>query len=282
MKKNSTLLPALVISMFGFAQSQGPNNPAQAISLPVINGRPWTNPTNVFTANGMNAMAAPLNTSPNCVGSNCFYSAGLATANYSFTVPGTATIDGIMVEIMRMAINVSAYDSTVRILKAGVPVGPNKALLTPWASSLGYAVYGGSTDLWGTAWTPADINNINFGTYLTTYNQSTVQQPGAMVDHIRITVYYTMPVGIQESVSSDDLVWTFQPAPNQLQVNYNLGKETSGNLSITSSMGQGLFSKKINTQAGSENIGLDGLSPGVYFVTLISDTRVQTKKIIIH
>ena len=254
-----SLTTLILFSTLAFAQPAGPNNPSQAMSVPVVNGRPWTNPANVFTANSTNAMAAPLNTMPNCAGANCFYTAGLVTANYMFAIPGVATVDGIMVEVMRMSINGSVYDSTVKVLKAGMPVGQNKASLIAWGNTLGYTVYGGAADLWGTTWTPADINNTNFGTYLTAYNQSTVQQPGAMIDHIRITIYYTMPVGIQESVSSDDMVSAYQLSPTQLQVNYNLGNTSNGKIAVTNILGQNVFVKNISASSGAEKIDISGL-----------------------
>jgi hypothetical protein len=53
--------------------------------------------------------------------------------------------------------------------------------------------YGNSTDLWGTTWTPADINNTGFGAVLSVFNTRSFGAATATVDFMRITVTYTLP-----------------------------------------------------------------------------------------
>ncbi len=55
------------------------------------------------------------------------------------------------------------------------------------------ATYGSASDLWGTTWTPAEINNTNFGVSLSVLNQSGFSSRTASVDYIQITVTYTAP-----------------------------------------------------------------------------------------
>jgi hypothetical protein len=53
--------------------------------------------------------------------------------------------------------------------------------------------YGSSTDLWGTTWTPADINAAGFGAALAvTEISSRGANETAHVDHITITVHYDL------------------------------------------------------------------------------------------
>ena len=56
-------------------------------------------------------------------------------------------------------------DRGARIAKGGAFVGTDKAVGTTWSGE-SYGVYGGGDDLWGTSWTPADINDPGFGAAL--------------------------------------------------------------------------------------------------------------------
>ncbi|MBK6281838.1 MAG: hypothetical protein IPF54_03470 [Draconibacterium sp.] len=75
-------------------------------------------------------------------------------------------------------------------MKAGVPVGDNKAnTTTDWPTSETAFPYGGTSDLWGTTWTPAEINAINFGVSLVANSNN---NRTAYVDYISIAVTYTV------------------------------------------------------------------------------------------
>lgn len=80
-------------------------------------------------------------------------------------------------------------DNIVRLVKAGVVVGDNKATVTQYPSGDVVAQYGGATDLWGTTWTPAEVNASNFGVVLS----STVTAGLAKVDSIAVLVVYSLP-----------------------------------------------------------------------------------------
>ena len=114
-------------------------------------------------------------------------------------------------------------DASARIVKSDGAYGTtNKSIEGSWSVTNAYVSYGGSADLWGETWTPADINNSNFGfalnvaasgyktsNYLLATNFGFAIPAGAtingilvevkkyqsggdaFVDHIRITVYYT-------------------------------------------------------------------------------------------
>lgn len=83
-------------------------------------------------------------------------------------------------------------DHAVHLLKAGNPVGDNKANTVAWPTTDTYISYGGPADLWGTTWTVAEVNNNQFGAALS----ARVQSATARVDHMRATVYWmsTLPV----------------------------------------------------------------------------------------
>jgi hypothetical protein len=141
--------------------------------------------------------------------------------------PNNAKVsDNVYSSVMAMAV---PKDYAVKIVKADGTIGStNKADTgTNWPSSDTYKSYGASNDLWGESWTPADINDADFGavlsvTYVSLHQSyylkatnfgfsipsgSTINgilveierksyddgEGGyaAYVDHIRITVYYT-------------------------------------------------------------------------------------------
>ena len=82
-------------------------------------------------------------------------------------------------------------DLTVQLLKAGSLVGSNKASSTGWSTSKTTVGYGSSSDLWGTTWTPADLNASNFGLRFAAKNVVTgIAVVTASLDYISVTVTY--------------------------------------------------------------------------------------------
>jgi autotransporter-associated beta strand protein len=149
----------------------------------------WTNPSNSISNNGIYATCA-------IKGPGTKTSEYLKTSNYGFTIPGAATIIGITVIVGRFEDNTAngndVKDVGVNLLKAGAISGLNKAdLVTEWPkTTVTTATYGGSSDLWGTTWTPTDINLSTFGV---TLNASSDNDRTASVDYIQISVTYTVP-----------------------------------------------------------------------------------------
>ena len=80
-------------------------------------------------------------------------------------------------------------DSNVQLLKAGAPVGSNKAVATNWGFTNSTVTYGSSADLWGTTWTPADVNASNFGLRFAAKNVAAASAT-ASLDYVSITVQY--------------------------------------------------------------------------------------------
>lgn len=151
----------------------------------------WSSPGNVTASDDSRATVTKL----------AIYqdSNNLDSDNFAFSIPGDAEILGIQVDIERVSSTANAYwDSAVRLLKAGAVTGNNKAsgYGTFWPTVEATATYGGAADLWGTTWTPADINHADFGVRLRVQDQSGGSTETASVDHVQITVTY------QETASS--------------------------------------------------------------------------------
>lgn len=146
---------------------------------------PWANPNNAKASNNTYALAAGLPFNPT-------YSHYLKATNFGFAIPAGATIDGIKVQIERKPGGASQVnDYQVRIVKWDGGIGTtDRGLPGYWSTTEAYYTYGGSSDLWGETWTPARINDVDFGAALSVY----LEILGiAYVDHIRIKVYYTEP-----------------------------------------------------------------------------------------
>lgn len=204
-KINFTLLLFILCSSCLYAQTQGPNDAGVGFTSGV--GTNWSNP-GFITADDFNYATVNL-----ADGDDSRY---LRARDYGFTIPAGATINGIQVSIMRRsnsnAGNNSIDDNILRLVKSGTSVGNNYASGNDWPTSMAVANYGGPTDLWGTTWTPAEINNVNFGVALSVENESNFSNRIAYVDYIQITVYYTLPITItsfsptSSCVDSGDLI----------------------------------------------------------------------------
>ena len=163
----------------------------------------WINPGSAKTSNGSYARSGfvldLLSVSPTKY---------LVASDYQFNIPANATIQGIQVDIQQLSdgINLLAavVDDGVRIRKGGTFVGVNKASSHFWPIfTSSYHTYGGPNDLWGTTWTPADINSSSFGVGISANLTGLLMLlPSANVDHIRITVNYSLP----PTVTSTDAV----------------------------------------------------------------------------
>lgn len=152
----------------------------------------WTSLTNIFASDSSTAI-----TQISASAGTPVTSKTLKATGYGFSIPSYATILGIEVRVeRRSAANIAGVhfnDHTVQLRKSSGAIGDNKANATDWTTTMEIKTYGGPTDLWGTTWTPSEINNSEFGAHLRT--QLTVDSGSVInqqfrVDHIPITVYY--------------------------------------------------------------------------------------------
>lgn len=125
---------------------------------------------------------------------------------FNFDIPLWATIDGIIGTLTRKAsdANVITDYSVVPLKNGSVPAGSDekKDTSTWWSTSDEVKSYGSPTDLWGTTWTPSDINHIytGFGVraeFMPSYGSAT-----AYVDCMKMTVYYTDADSIKYGTTS--------------------------------------------------------------------------------
>lgn len=175
-----------------FAATEGPNSPdvgnEYAFSGGTIN---WSSENDIFSSNNNRAQAT-LNTSS--------ITEYLRATDFDFALPSGAVINGIQVGIERQA----SEDSDLRDYEVRLVTG----LTGSAATSTNYAkttsgdawqedadeieTYGGVADLWGVAWTEAQIESSTFGVILAVRNHETSgPSETAEVDHVTVTVTYT-------------------------------------------------------------------------------------------
>ena len=147
------------------------------------------------------------------------YSNYLTVQNFGFSIPTSATICEIHVEVERSASGLGVFgskvaDHSVRLLKNGAAFGADLASSAAWPGSDATATYGvgllGST--WGTGWTPSDVNNPNFGMEISSQLDAGLVSlfMSAKIDRIRITVIYDPNSTLAVSLDNFDAV----SAPN--------------------------------------------------------------------
>ena len=181
--------------------TDGPRYPGTVASLANAgsseNANAWLNPSNVGADDGTESqITAATYDSPDI-------SELLVASNFGFNLVD-ATITGITVEIDRRSIIASSgVDNRVQLAKGTTfasLVGANKATATVWPSSTAVATYGGSSDLWSTTWTEAEINASSFAVMLST--KANIANADIGVDYIRVTVTYTENLDKSGTVSA--------------------------------------------------------------------------------
>ncbi|WP_127474683.1 hypothetical protein [Sulfurivermis fontis] len=141
----------------------------------------------------------------------------LECTDFGFSIPVAATIDGISVRIERRAqVDNRMRDRDLQLIKGGTTVGSNYADTTTWfPTSDTYASYGGAADLWGTTWTPAEINAGNFGVGLRVRKDTNSGgNTRAYVDHVEITIHYTdsaVSAALLAAYQFDEFSWDGSP-----------------------------------------------------------------------
>jgi hypothetical protein len=167
----------------------GPRSTNTVVNDASTGSSAWSNPTAVDTSNDTRTTAGLDNSAGPPVQSRYLKATG-----FGFSIPAGSRIDGIRVEVERRKLvnGSSLRDAKVRIVKGGVIGSTDRSdLAAEWPTSDQYKSYGSATDLWGQTWTPADINSAGFGFAISAVGPASGNQTAA-IDHIRVTVFYTL------------------------------------------------------------------------------------------
>lgn len=145
----------------------------------------WLNPSDAQTDNELLYANA---TDPSPIPRPTHY---LFCTSPGATIPSNAVIDGINIRWDISTIGAgSTSDAEIKLVKGNVIGATNKAGAT-WTATDTPTNYGGSADLWGDTWTPAQVNATDFGWV----NAASVAGIGqiAQIDYQEATIYYHTP-----------------------------------------------------------------------------------------
>ena len=187
-------VPCFVLGLFlvganaacALTQTRTPGTAANCISVAGIGTRSWSNPSRAIASDNSRASAS-------VDGTTTRY---LQCLNYGFTIPASATINGITASVERKSSRTSnggSHDAAIRIVKGGAIGTTDRSTATIYTTSDVTEAHGSASDLWGLAWTAADINAASFGAaFAATKPLSAGNSHTISVDLIQITVDYTV------------------------------------------------------------------------------------------
>ena len=182
--ERSLLIASVILVMLGGShQSQVAAAPmaASAANFGTVSSQyEWNSPSN---ANGTNDNVC---TDTNSDGNY------LLLTQYAFAIPVGSTITGILVE-PKIGMAAAGPSYSLTLLKSGANAGNTKNVLpanTNLCTGTTFVSAGGNGDLWGTTWTPGEINNSGFGVRVVANNGDVLN---SLVDAVRITVFYDPP-----------------------------------------------------------------------------------------
>lgn len=231
MKKNLLFLVITFLAVNIQAQSVvGPQSGSNftIVAIPGSN-QTWINPGNISASDNTYA------TFGNLVGGAGAYTDYLVATGFGFSIPGGATISGIVVEVERSDPNLRTADYRIRIVKGGTIGTTDKSGSAIYPSSDSYQAYGNAGDLWGETWTSADINASGFGVAIAAQRTSAGGTTAGQVDHIRITIFYdftVLPVNLISfnAVNNNNKVDVSWTTANEINMTgYEIQRSVDGN-----------------------------------------------------
>ncbi|MBL8849455.1 MAG: hypothetical protein JNG89_07215, partial [Planctomycetaceae bacterium] len=167
-------------------------------------------------------------------------SSTLQLTNFGFSIPTGSTITGIAVALTTTGPNSPRSGHSVKLTKNGTTVaGTTSSVTGTWAT--GSPTVGGSTNLWGTTWTPSEINSSNFGLLIQIEGRD--DSSTYRLDRAQVTVTYTgggggLPTSVSFSLGIEDVDSTSE-SNEAYSVNLsNSARSGAGTTSITTASAQ--------------------------------------------
>ena len=278
MKKIYLLVILTLVLFFGIERStnaqctlsQGPDSALNFVNDASIGTYPWSGPNAACCSDNNWTLFTYVS-----FGDISNY---LKATSFGFSIPVTATICGIEVNVERSKIANPSRDYEIKLVKNNIVTGTNHASLVNWPDNTDSVMtYGSNSDLWGATWTPAEINAAGFGAAVSTINMGNSSSI-PRVDQITVKVYYSTGTSTGNNAGVVNEVSLF---PNPSSGTFILQtSEINSNLIITNVLGEKIYETKILT--GQVEIDLSDRAKGIYFVQVSSLEGRSTKKIIIQ
>lgn len=160
-------------------------------------GVAWTNPGNAVSENATNATSA--------LTKSATTSQTLRVTGFDFSaIPVGAIITGVEVRVKRSTAGNTVNDNSVRLSLSGASIGTNLASATNYTTSLAWATYGGSNELWGTTLSESQIKDSTFGVDFSAKLSGTTSRT-VSVDAISVAVAYLPPGVYLEATDQRDI-----------------------------------------------------------------------------
>ena len=275
MLKLPLLLYAVITSTILLAQS--------ATGVPFIvnlgfNADKWqvTSPANVQYIDGKYAVSKTLKLTQ----------ANIVFRDFRFSIPSTATIQGIDVRITRKKKGANTVkDVTVAILRPineteAMGKGPNLAKPDPWTETITTALYpfpsmATDADNLVFQWTPADVNHAAFALF---FGISVGSGRGAnlLIDRIELTVKYTQGTTSYSQTSS--ITNSSSIELRQLHEKYKVSVKEEGRYVFTVRTTTGVIVQQTIINSGREvMVPIDSRFKGFYIITVEGNNQVKSQ-----
>lgn len=263
------------------AQQDGPYAPTATENQPlascaICTGALWDSTENVSAADGQFS-SVTLDPYLNCFQSTCYRSRYLTCYNFGFNIPANAVIEGVTIDVFGLPdANGAVRDCTIALRRDNLNNlwGNNMAGNSPWNVNSPQHTYGAQDDLWGLAWTPADVNSVDFGTYIKLQNTSN-QFHSVNVDAVFITVTYSLNMEVQSVTSSPQAV-TMNYDATQTALNVAMLSSSPSHITVIDMTGR--VCMITDAENNSVQIDLSSLAPGVYTCVVEQGGEVFTRK----
>jgi hypothetical protein len=203
----------------------------------------------------------------------------LQSSNYNFSIPSGATILGIEVLIQYQTTfstpTMFISDTLVSLMKAGIPVGNSQHTLTSAYTNTNVTpvTFGSTSNLWGTTWTPADINSSGFGFNFKLYSNWPNMQL-KLWQGILITVHYSTSTGLISSQTRSLKTDNVLISNNKLKV-LNLNENINTKVEVFDITGKQVLSYR---PFYDSSLDLENLIKGIYFYRLTHDGKSISAK----
>lgn len=261
-----------------FAQSQGPFSPTAFNGNGA--GAPWANLGGVHTVDN-NPAYVDLAQYPTCNSGMCYYSNEASFSGFAFSVPSTAIITGIKLDVMQRVSSPGGgiRDSILMLAMNGAGVGSDYANPAYWTDTPTLNSYGDSLDTWSYTWYPSSVNDANFGLIYRLTNDS-YDQP-ASVDYLSMTVFYQNGTGISSQTSKP---WEIVFSEGSLSISVEASVLSNGYLvEVRDVQGRLFFSDQYGQGQSKLDLSIDASlwSNGVYVVSVLSSEGYATQRKVI-